>query len=120
MIRRPPRSTLFPYTTLFRSYLLGSVVGPHPYPYLVRELQAVIGREARAQMLAATGALPDALIACVGGGSNSMGAFHAFIADATVEIIGVEAGGRGAGLGGHAAALPLRRPGGLPIGKAPV
>src|SRR5256886_4275968 len=73
MIRRPPRSTLFPYTTLFRSYLLGSVVGPHPYPYLVRELQAVIGREARAQMLAATGALPDALIACVGGGSNSMG-----------------------------------------------
>ena len=80
-------------------YLLGSVVGPHPYPYLVRELQAVIGREARAQMLAATGALPDALIACVGGGSNSMGAFHAFIADATVEIIGVEAGGRGAGLG---------------------
>src|SRR5580698_6715663 len=62
-------------------YLLGSVVGPHPYPYLVRELQAVIGREARAQMLAATGALPDAVIACVGGGSNSMGAFHAFIAD---------------------------------------
>src|SRR5947199_332844 len=60
-------------------YLLGSVVGPHPYPYLVRELQAVIGREARAQMLAATGALPDALIACVGGGSNSMGTFHAFI-----------------------------------------
>src|SRR5205814_141919 len=78
-------------------YLLGSVVGPHPYPYLVRELQAVIGREARAQMLAATGALPDALIACVGGGSNSMGAFHAFIPDATVEIIGVEAGGRGPG-----------------------
>src|SRR2546430_9809741 len=109
MIRRPPRSTLFPYTTLFRSYLLGSVVGPHPYPYLVRELQAVIGREARAQMLAATGALPDALIACVGGGSNSMGAFHAFVPDATVELIGVEAGGGGAGLGGNAPAPALDR-----------
>src|SRR5256714_13974949 len=94
-------------------YLLGSVVGPHPYPYLVRELQAVIGREARAQMLAATGALPDALIACVGGGSNSMGAFHAFIPDATVELIGVEAGGGGAGLGGDAPALPLGRARGL-------
>ena len=63
-------------------YLLGSAVGPHPYPYLVRELQAVIGREARAQMLAATGALPDALIACVGGGSNAIGVFHPFVADA--------------------------------------
>jgi len=92
-------------------YLLGSVVGPHPYPYLVRELQAVIGREARAQMLAATGRLPDALIACVGGGSNSIGAFHAFIPDATVEIIGVEAGGRGAGLGDNAATLAYGRPG---------
>jgi tryptophan synthase beta chain len=92
-------------------YLLGSAVGPHPYPYLVRELQAVIGREARAQMLAATGALPDALIACVGGGSNSMGAFHAFVPDATVEIIGIEAGGRGAGLGENAATVAHGRPG---------
>jgi len=92
-------------------YLLGSVVGPHPYPYLVRELQSVIGREARAQMLAATGALPDAVIACVGGGSNSMGTFHAFIPDATVQIIGVEPGGRGAGLGDNAATLAFGRPG---------
>jgi tryptophan synthase beta chain len=92
-------------------YLLGSVVGPHPYPYLVRELQAVIGREARAQILAATGRLPDALIACVGGGSNSIGAFHAFIPDTGVEIIGVEAGGRGAALGENAATVAHGRPG---------
>jgi tryptophan synthase beta chain len=92
-------------------YLLGSVVGPHPYPYLVRELQAVIGREARAQLLAATGKLPDALIACVGGGSNSIGAFHAFVPDTAVEIIGVEAGGRGAGLGDNAATVAYGRPG---------
>jgi tryptophan synthase beta chain len=92
-------------------YLLGSVVGPHPYPYLVRELQAVIGREARAQLRAATGRLPDALIACVGGGSNSIGAFHAFLGDAGVEIIGVEAGGRGAGLGDNAATIAYGRPG---------
>jgi tryptophan synthase beta chain len=92
-------------------YLLGSVVGPHPYPYLVRELQAVIGREARAQLLAATGKLPDALIACVGGGSNSIGAFHAFVPDTAVEIIGVEAGGRGAGLGDNAATIANGRPG---------
>src|SRR2546430_8347025 len=109
MIRRPPRSTLFPYTTLFRSYLLGSVVGPHPYPYLVRELQAVIGREARAQMLAATGALPDALIACVGGGSNSLGTFPPFIPHATVEIIGVEAGRARGGPGGKPRPPPLPR-----------
>jgi tryptophan synthase beta chain len=92
-------------------YLLGSVVGPHPYPYLVRELQAVIGREAREQLLAAGGALPDAVIACVGGGSNSIGAFHAFVPDATVELIGVEAGGRGAGLGENAATIAFGRPG---------
>jgi tryptophan synthase beta chain len=92
-------------------YLLGSVVGPHPYPYLVRELQSVIGREARAQILAAAGRLPDALIACVGGGSNSIGAFHAFVPDAAVEIIGVEAGGRGAGLGENAATVAYGRPG---------
>jgi len=92
-------------------YLLGSAVGPHPYPYLVRELQSVIGREARAQMLEASGGLPDALIACVGGGSNSIGAFHAFVPDAAVEIIGVEAGGRGAGLGDNAATVAYGRPG---------
>jgi tryptophan synthase beta chain len=92
-------------------YLLGSAVGPHPYPYLVRELQAVIGREARAQLLAATGSLPDAVIACVGGGSNSIGAFHAFVPDAGVEIIGVEAGGKGAGLGENAATVAYGRPG---------
>jgi tryptophan synthase beta chain len=92
-------------------YLLGSVVGPHPYPYLVRELQSVIGREARAQILAAAGRLPDALIACVGGGSNSIGAFHAFVPDAAVEIIGVEAGGRGSGLGENAATVAYGRPG---------
>ncbi|HSY05030.1 MAG TPA: tryptophan synthase subunit beta [Steroidobacteraceae bacterium] len=92
-------------------YLLGSAVGPHPYPYLVRELQSVIGREARAQLLAATGRLPDALIACVGGGSNSIGMFHAFVPDTSVEIIGVEAGGRGAGLGDNAATVAFGRPG---------
>jgi tryptophan synthase beta chain len=92
-------------------YLLGSAVGPHPYPYLVRELQSVIGREARRQLLDATARLPDALIACVGGGSNSIGAFHAFVADKTVEIIGVEAGGRGAGLGDNAATVAYGRPG---------
>ena len=92
-------------------YLLGSAVGPHPYPYLVRELQSVIGREARAQLLAATGRLPDALIACVGGGSNSIGMFHAFVPDTSVEIIGVKAGGRGAGLGDNAATVAFGRPG---------
>ena len=92
-------------------YLLGSAVGPHPYPYLVRELQAVIGREARAQFIAATGALPDAVFACVGGGSNSIGMFHPFIADASVEIVGVEAGGRGTGLGDNAASLTYGTPG---------
>jgi tryptophan synthase beta chain len=92
-------------------YLIGSAIGPHPYPYLVRELQAVIGREAREQILAATGRLPDALIACVGGGSNSIGTFHAFVPDPSVEIIGVEAGGRGAGLGDNAATVAYGRPG---------
>lgn len=92
-------------------YVLGSAVGPHPYPYLVRELQAVIGREARAQMLQDAGRLPDALVACVGGGSNSIGIFHPFVGDASVEIIGVEAGGRGAALGDNAATLATGRPG---------
>ena len=92
-------------------YLLGSAVGPHPYPYLVRELQAVIGREARAQYLEARGKLPDAVFACVGGGSNSIGMFHAFVPDTGVEIVGVEAGGRGPGLGDNAASLSFGRPG---------
>jgi tryptophan synthase beta chain len=92
-------------------YLLGSAVGGHPYPYLVRELQAVIGREARAQMLERAGALPDAIVACVGGGSNAIGLFHAFLGDAGVEILGIEAGGRGAALGENAATLGFGRPG---------
>src|SRR5271166_1565896 len=92
-------------------YVLGSAVGPHPYPYLVRELQAVIGREARAQMLELAGGLPDLAIACVGGGSNAIGLFHAFLADAQVRLIGVEAGGRGPGLGDNAASLTFGTPG---------
>jgi tryptophan synthase beta chain len=92
-------------------YLLGSAVGPHPYPYLVRELQSVIGREARAQLLERAGGLPDAVIACVGGGSNSIVLFHAFLADRDVAIIGVEAGGRGSGLGDNSATLGSGTPG---------
>jgi tryptophan synthase beta chain len=92
-------------------YLLGSAVGPHPYPYLVRELQAVIGREARAQVLAQAGAPAQAVIACVGGGSNAIGLFHAFVPDRDVELIGVEAGGRGSALGANAATLCYGRPG---------
>ena len=84
-------------------YLLGSALGPHPYPLMVREFQRVIGREAREQILSATGRLPHALIACVGGGSNSIGLFHPFIADQSVRLIGVEAGGRADSLGEHAA-----------------
>jgi tryptophan synthase beta chain len=86
-------------------YLLGSAVGPHPYPWLVRELQAIIGREARAQMIEVTGRLPDVAVACVGGGSNSIGLFHPFVGDSGVKLLGVEAGGRGPGLGDHAATL---------------
>jgi tryptophan synthase beta chain len=92
-------------------YIIGSAVGPHPFPYLVRELQAVIGKEARAQMLERTGKLPDAVIACVGGGSNAIGLFHPFIGDASVEIIGIEAGGKGTALGQNAATLAYGRPG---------
>jgi len=92
-------------------YLLGSAVGPHPYPYLVRELQAIIGREARAQFLQRTGALPEAVIACVGGGSNAVGLFHPFIADTDIQILGIEAGGRGPGLGENAATLATGRAG---------
>ncbi|MDX2031776.1 MAG: tryptophan synthase subunit beta [Blastocatellia bacterium] len=84
-------------------YLLGSVLGPHPYPMMVRDFQSVIGIEARAQMLERLGRLPDYLVACVGGGSNAMGLFHAFLNDPTVRMIGVEAGGRGLTLGEHAA-----------------
>ena len=84
-------------------YLLGSVLGPHPYPLMVREFQSVIGREARAQLLASAGRLPDAVVACVGGGSNAMGIFDAFIDDAGVRLIGVEAGGEAITPGRHAA-----------------
>ncbi len=84
-------------------YLLGSALGPHPYPLMVREFQSVIGREARAQFFEREGRLPDALVACVGGGSNSIGLFHPFLKDASVRMVGVEAGGRGQGLGEHAA-----------------
>ena len=86
-------------------YLLGSVLGAHPYPTMVRDFQAVIGREAREQILAVEKRLPTHLFACVGGGSNSIGLFHQFLGDANVKMIGIEAGGRGAELGEHAARL---------------
>ena len=92
-------------------YLLGSAVGPHPYPYLVREFQSVIGIEARAQMLEQAGALPDVAIACVGGGSNAIGLFHPFIGDPGVELLGLEAGGTGGGLGQNAASIAYGTPG---------
>ncbi|MCB9673785.1 MAG: tryptophan synthase subunit beta [Alphaproteobacteria bacterium] len=92
-------------------YLLGSAVGPHPYPWLVRELQSVIGREARQQALATTGRLPDVVVACVGGGSNAIGAFAPFVEDDAVALLGVEAGGSGPGLGQHAATIVHGRPG---------
>ncbi|MDQ3687756.1 MAG: tryptophan synthase subunit beta [Acidobacteriota bacterium] len=94
-------------------YLLGSALGPHPYPLMVRDFQSVIGREARAQFLEREGRLPDALVACVGGGSNSIGLFHPFLADASVRMIGVEAGGSGDDLGQHAARFN-ERSGGRP------
>jgi tryptophan synthase beta chain len=92
-------------------YLLGSAVGPHPYPYLVREFQSVIGLEARAQMLEQAGALPDAVVACVGGGSNAIGLFHPFVRDTGVRLLGLEAGGTGSGLGQNAASLAYGTPG---------
>jgi tryptophan synthase beta chain len=92
-------------------YLIGSVAGPHPYPWLVRDLQSVIGREARAQVLAAEGRLPDALVACVGGGSNAGGLFAPFVADAAVRLVGVEAAGEGVPTGRHAATLGAGRVG---------
>ncbi|HEX3697459.1 MAG TPA: tryptophan synthase subunit beta [Polyangia bacterium] len=92
-------------------YVIGSVAGPHPYPLLVRELQAVIGREARDQILEAEGRLPDAAVACVGGGSNAMGLFHAFVPDSGVKLFGVEAAGDGLSTGRHAATLALGKVG---------
>ena len=92
-------------------YIIGSVVGPHPYPTMVRDFQSVIGRETRAQSIAQVGKLPDAVIACVGGGSNAMGIFHPFHDDPSVRLIGVEAGGDGVSTGRHAAPLSAGRPG---------
>ncbi|NJK82179.1 MAG: tryptophan synthase subunit beta [Chloroflexaceae bacterium] len=94
-------------------YLLGSALGPHPYPTMVRDFQSVIGREARQQFLEATGRLPDLIIACVGGGSNAIGIFHSFLNDERVALCGVEAGGVGDGLGQHAARFSFEnaRPG---------
>jgi tryptophan synthase beta chain len=92
-------------------YLLGSVVGPHPFPLLVRDFQSVIGRETRQQCLDQVGRLPNIVVACVGGGSNAAGMFYPFVADAEVELVGVEAGGRGTAAGAHAATLVHGRPG---------
>jgi tryptophan synthase beta chain len=92
-------------------YLIGSVMGPHPYPMMVRDFQAVIGREAKAQMLEREGRLPDYAIACVGGGSNAIGLFHEFLDDPAVRLIGVEAAGHGLSSGRHAATLAGGRPG---------
>jgi len=92
-------------------YIIGSVVGPAPYPRMVRDFQAVIGREARDQMLESAGRIPTAVVACVGGGSNAMGIFHAFIPDEAVQLIGVEAAGRGLATGEHSASLSEGVPG---------
>jgi tryptophan synthase beta chain len=92
-------------------YIIGTAAGPHPYPELVRDFQSVIGHEAKAQMQAAEGRLPDAIMACIGGGSNAIGLFHPFLDDADVEIIGVEAAGLGVDTGKHAASLTGGRPG---------
>jgi tryptophan synthase beta chain len=92
-------------------YIIGSVVGPAPYPRMVREFQAIIGREAREQMLERTGRLPKTVVACVGGGSNAMGIFHAFLPDADVELVGVEAAGEGVDTERHSASLTKGRPG---------
>jgi tryptophan synthase beta chain len=92
-------------------YIIGTVAGPHPYPLMVRDFNAIVGREARAQMLEQYGRLPDALTACVGGGSNAIGLFHAFLNDAEVRIVGAEAAGEGIATGHHAASLAAGRPG---------
>ncbi|MBA5869389.1 MAG: tryptophan synthase subunit beta [Nitrospira sp. CR2.1] len=101
------------WTTNVRTthYVLGSVLGSHPYPMMIRDFQSVIGREARKQILATEGRLPDCLIACVGGGSNAMGLFHAFVPDKQVKMVGVEAGGLGVESGKHAARFAGGRPG---------
>ena len=92
-------------------YVIGTVAGPHPYPAMVRDFQSVIGLEARAQMLDRIGKLPDAAVACIGGGSNAMGLFHPFLEDESVRLIGVEAAGKGIGTGEHAASLNGGEPG---------
>ena len=92
-------------------YIIGTVAGPHPYPKMVRDFQSVIGREARAQCLEMTGGLPQALVACVGGGSNAIGLFYPFLADKDVAMYGVEAGGHGVETGEHAASLTAGKPG---------
>ena len=92
-------------------YMLGSVLGPHPYPLMVRDFQSVIGREMRAQILEKEGRLPNVLVACVGGGSNAIGLFYDFVEDKNIQMIGVEAGGRGPKLGDHAARFSGGRPG---------
>jgi tryptophan synthase beta chain len=92
-------------------YIIGSVVGPAPFPRIVRDFQAVIGREARAQMLDQAGGLPGSVVACVGGGSNAMGIFHVFVEDPEVDLVGVEAAGEGIGTGRHSASLSEGRPG---------
>jgi tryptophan synthase beta chain len=92
-------------------YIIGSAIGPHPFPMIVRDFQSVIGQEIKQQAIEQLGSLPDVVVACVGGGSNAAGAFHPFAADATVELVGVEAGGHGSKLGGHAATLNFGQPG---------
>ncbi len=92
-------------------YLIGSVVGPHPYPVMVRDFQTVIGREARTQLLEIEGRLPDYVLACVGGGSNSIGMFHSFVPEEDVRLVGLEAGGEGISTGKHSATLSAGRPG---------
>jgi tryptophan synthase beta chain len=101
------------WTTNIRTthYILGSVLGAHPYPMMIRDFQSIIGKETRKQILAAEGRLPDCLVACVGGGSNAMGLFHAFLGDKKVKMIGVEAGGLGVASGKHAARFSGGKPG---------